>query len=155
MKIENKLEKYKFLRLYDIDFEMALQTIVILKRYKKNDVRYALLRDIVVTYARPFTESRGFQINKDRHGVKFKNNKMKTLHEEMINLRMQLFAHTDLTYRNPKVVNWSTETQKWFPMAFRGFDYDTLESRITEIKALIEYVRKQLREEISVYEESF
>lgn len=155
MNVEMKIEKYKFLRLYDIDFEMALRTIAILKRYRKKDVKYALLRDIVTTYARPFTESKGFKINTDRHGVKFQNDDMKNLHDELMDIRMQIFAHTDLTYRHPKVANWSSDSQKWFPMSFRAFDYNNLISRVEEIKKLIKYVRQQLKEKLAKCEESF
>lgn len=151
------MEKYKFLRLYDMDFEMALHTIKILKRYKKKDVRYPLLRDVIVTYSRPFTESRGFNITKDFFGVKFKPSEieMKRLHDELKVLRNELFAHTDLTHRNPKVVNWSTATYKWFPMSFKGFDYEVLERQLTNIKKLIEHAQLQLRHQISEYEKSF
>lgn len=157
VKTESELEKYKFLRLYDMDFEMALHTIKVLKRYKRKDVRYPLLRDMIVAYSRPFTESRGFNIQKDFFGVKFKASEieMKKLHEELLRLRKELFAHTDLTYRNPKVSNWSTEAYKWFPMSFKGFDYEVLERQLTNIKKLIEHVQTQLRHQISECEKHF
>lgn len=157
VKPENKLEKYKFLRLYDMDFEMALQTIKVLKRYKRKDVRYILLRDVIVAYSRPFMESKGFNITKDFFRVKFKPSEieMKRLHDELLVSRKELFAHTDLTHRKPKVVNWSTETYKWFPMSFKGFDYEVLERQLSCIKKLIEHAQLQLRRQISEYEKNF
>jgi hypothetical protein len=155
VKPENLIEKYKFLRLYDMDFECVLQTIKILKRYRKKDVRYALLRDIVVTYCRPFTESKGFKIGKDFCGVKFEDKNMKQLHKELLSLRKEIFAHTDLKYKNPKVVNWSTESYKWFPMSFKGFDYDAVDNKLPEIIRLVNYVRKQNQDNIAKYEKNF
>ncbi len=95
-----------------MDFESALYTLKVLRRYKKKDVRYALIRDVIVTYSRPFTESKGFNIAKDFCGAKFDDKDMKELHDELLSLRKELFAHTDLTYKNPKVTNWSTDTYK-------------------------------------------
>lgn len=155
VKKENILEKYKFLRLYDMDFESALHILKVLRRYKKKDVRYALIRDVIVTYSRPFTESKGFNIDKDFCGAKFDDKDMKELHDELLRLRKELFAHTDLTYKNPKVRNWSTDTYKWFPMSFKGFDYKTLEDKLPEIKRLIEHVQKQNRLKISEHEKNF
>lgn len=154
---KNKPEKYKFLRLYDMDFNMALQTIKVLKRHKRKDVRYPLLRDVIVAYSRPFTESRGFNIKKDFFSIKFMPSEieMKKLHEELLVLRKELFAHTDLRYKNPKVVNWSTEAYKWFPMSFKGFDYEVLEKQLSNIKKLIEHAQLQLRREIREYEKDF
>lgn len=154
VKTKNILEKYKFLRLYDMDFESALWTLKVLRRYKKKDVRYALIRDVIVTYSRPFTESKGFDIGKDFCSVKFDSNDMEKLHDDLLRLRKKLFAHTDLTFKNPKVTNWSTDTCKRFPMSFKGFDYKTLEDKLPEIKRLIECVQKQNRLKIAEYEKS-
>lgn len=155
VKPENILEKYKFLRLYDMDFESALHTLKVLRRYRKKGVRYALIRDVIVTYGRPFTESRGFKIDRDFFGIKFDHPDIEKLHNDLLTLRKELFAHTDLTYKNPKVVNWSTETYSWFPMSFKGFDYGTIESKLPEIKRLIEHAQKQVRDRISEYEKNF
>ena len=155
MNVNKELEKYKFLRLYDMDFEMALQTISMLKRYKKFDVRFALLRDIVVTYARPFTVSKGFEINNHIYGIKFESNEMKSLHNELLTLRNQLFAHTDLSYKNPKVGKWTLEHHIVYPMSFKSLDYNGLNTKINNIKELIEYVRNQLKHKLKDHEKSF
>jgi len=154
VKPENKREKYAFLRLYDMDLEMSLQTISVLQRYRRKDVRFPLLRDIIVSYCRPFIKSRGKGIKGDLHGVKFQNKDMESLHEELLTLRHQLFAHTDLNYKNPKIVNWSKGGYKWFPMSFKGFDYDYLDDKVPEIKKLIKYVQIELRKRIKRDEKS-
>ena len=152
----NQIEKYAFLRLYEHDFEMALQTIKTLDDHENNNVRYPLLRDIVVTYCRPFTESNGIGINKDFHGVKkFPNEQMKLLHSKLLTLRKELFAHTDLTYKNPKISNWSTDERKWFPMSFKGYDYELLNNELPNIQNLINYVQTDLKEKLALYEKNF
>jgi hypothetical protein len=62
-----------------------------------------------------------------------------------MDLRKHLFAHTDLTYRNPKIVNWSSEEYRWFPMSFRGFSYEDLNKRVDDIAVLIRSVQMKLR----------
>jgi hypothetical protein len=156
VKPENQIEKYAFLRLYEHDFEMALQTIKTLGDHENNSVRYPLLRDIVVTYCRPFTESNGIGINKDFHGVKkFPNDQMKLLHSKLLTLRKELFAHTDLTYKNPKISNWSTDERKWFPMSIKGYDYELLNNELPNIVNLINYVQTDLKEKLASYEKNF
>jgi hypothetical protein len=152
---DNKIEKYAFLRLYEHDFEMALQTAQVLDVHENNNVRFPLLRDIVVTYCRPFTESNGIGINKDFHGVKkFPNEEMKSLHAKLLTLRKELFAHTDLTYKNPKISNWSTDERKWFPMSFKGYDYAQLNTELPNIVKLINFVLMDLKEKLAVYEQN-
>ncbi len=155
VKPEHQVEKYAFLRLYDQDFEMALHTIKVLKRYRKSDVRFPLLRDIVVSYCRPFTESRGIGIKKDFLDNRFPDEEMEELHEELLKLRKQLFAHTDLSYKQPKISNWSTEQKKWFPVSFKGFDYQALDSKLPKIQRLIQCTQSNLREKIAEYENHF
>ena len=155
-KPESRLEKYAFLRLYEHDFEMALHTLKVLRRCRNNEVRYALLRDIIITYCRPFTESKGKEIKKHHFGFsKFESESMGNLHKKIIGLRNSLFAHTDLSFKNPQIANWSTNEKKWFPMSFTGFDYVQLDNETLEIESLIKYSKKRLLEKIQEFENSF
>ena len=145
-------EHYKFYRLYDMDFDSALHTLKILKRYKRLDIRNALLRDITVTYARPFFGNKGDNISNHILSLKFIPSRQRNLHNELMNLRKQLFAHTDLTYRNPRIANWSSGQRRWFPMSFRGYDYSSLDKRMDEIESLISSVQDELRKKIKEIE---
>ncbi len=149
------IEQYKFYRLYDIDLDAALHTIKILKRYKRTDVRNALLRDITVAYTKPFSVNKGHKISKHNLSLKFVPAKLRALHKELMDLRKQLFAHTDLTFRNPKVANWSSGEYKWFPMSFKGFNYKSLNKRIDNIETLIRSVQDELRKTIIKIESTF
>ena len=137
------LEQYKFYRLCEYDFDAALHTLKILRRYKRSDVKNVLIRDITVAYARPFSTNRG-ELSKQNLSLEFVPLPMRGLHKELIDLRNQLFAHTDLIFKNPKVTNWSSRQRKWFPMSFRGVDYNNLHKRIDEISGLIYAVQNEL-----------
>jgi hypothetical protein len=147
------LEQYKFYRLCEHDFDMAIHTLKILRRYKRSDVRNALLRDITVAYAKPFSTNRG-ALSQHSLSLKHVPLPMRGLHKELIDLRNQLFAHTDLTFKNPKVANWSSGKHKWFPMSFRGFDYNNLNKRVNEISNLIYSVQNELLKKIKGIENS-
>ena len=133
----------------------ARHSLLILKRYRRKDVRYCLLRDIIVSYSRPFSGNKGETIPKHVLTKKVVPKHFRTLHDELIDARNQLFAHTDFTYRRPKAANWSTPERKWFPMSFRGYDYDKLDLRIPEIEVLVKSVEDNLHEEITKMEENF
>jgi hypothetical protein len=148
-------EQYKFYRLYDHDFDAAIHTLKIQKRYRRPDVRNALLRDIIVTYTRPFSISKGDKIHRHILPAKFVPSQLRKLHNELLDLRNQLFAHTDLIYKNPRVANWSAGQRKWFPMSFRGFDYGSLNKRVANILNLICTVQRELQKKIKKIENHF
>jgi hypothetical protein len=152
---ENQLEHYYFYKLYSVDFDSVKNCFKILKRYRRKDVRFSLIRDIVVSYARPFSGNQGELLSKHRLRKKVVPKEYHPLHKELIDARNQLFAHTDYTYRKPKVANWSTETRRWFPMSFRGYDYSRLDSRISEIESLVESVDEALQRQIYELEKDF
>lgn len=146
---KNGLEEYKIFRLYSMDFGEVLHTFKVLRRYKKKDIRCVLIRDIIIAYCRPFTESKGDKGKKHRLSSKAVHPNMKDLHKKLLDLRHQLFAHTDLTYKKPKVAKWS---DKLFIMSFKGFDYKTIENELSKIKQLIEYAQEWVNNSISDYE---
>ena len=148
------MEQYYFYRLYSIDLDDSKHILRVLKRYRRKDVRYCFLRDLVVSYCRPFSGNKGKKISKHVLIKKVVHKGMRTLHDEMVELRNQLFAHTDYTYRQPKVANWSTDSYKWFPMSFRGYDYNKLNRRIPEISKLVDAVEKNLQAKIDTIEEN-
>ncbi|MBM1189342.1 hypothetical protein [Pseudomonas weihenstephanensis] len=143
------IENYYFHRMYSIDLDTALHTLQTLKRYKRLDVRYALLRDLTVSYARPFSVNKG-KLAKHTLGVKkYVPKEMVPLHEELVRLRMQQFAHTDLNYYNPKASSLGAGP---LGMMFRGFDYAALLAKLPEIEALIWAVEGSVHARIVEYE---
>ena len=147
-------EQYHFYRLYSIDFDTANHILRVLKRYRRKDVRYCILRDLIVTYCRPFSGSKGEKIATHTLTTKVVPKKLRPLHNELLDMRNRLFAHTDYTYRQPKAINWSTDTHKWFPMQFRGFDYNKLDTRVSEISELVQAVERNLQSRIDKIEDN-
>jgi hypothetical protein len=52
-------EYYAFMRLSDSDFDTARRSINSLKRVRHPDSVSAIIRDALISYARPFTGNRG------------------------------------------------------------------------------------------------
>lgn len=153
---KQKTELYKLYRLYSMDFDMALHTLGILRKYPKGtnryrllqEVRYCLLRDAVVSYVRPFSGNRG--ILYPAHSLKesFIPKKFLGLHKKLIQLRLQLFAHTDLAFKDPKVV----QLGKFFPISIKAFDYESLSDEMNRICDMVSDVQNNLEVEIRALE---
>lgn len=144
---------YLFYRVYDIDFDSALHALKVLKRYKKNDVRFALLRDVIVTYACPFSSNKSDTVKSHSLPLKMVPKEQRDLHNELMEVRNQLFAHSDLVFLDPRVANWSRGNNKCFPMSFKGYDYEKLDARVGEIENLIRGVASNLGNEIDRIED--
>ena len=143
------IEQYLFLRLSQHDIQQAIQTLSILKRYKRKEVRYALLRDFAVTYSRPFSGSYGKVITNHKLQIKYVPIDQRDVHREIVKTRHQLFAHNELKHRDPKLANWSTPAKPWFPMSLKGFDYNKLDEKYADLLALAEIVLTNLNDEIA------
>ena len=107
--IDSKVvERYKFYRLCDIDFDTASHALRLLARYKRLNIRFLIIRDAIISYARPFSGNKGLSGSSMILPVKFVPKHFNDLHVELMNLRNRAIAHTDLDFIDPKVVNWST-----------------------------------------------
>ena len=147
-----RIEQYYFYRLYSIDFDSTRHSLGVLKRYRRNDVRFCLLRDIVVNYCRPFSGNRGDTTPHHKLSIKLVPHNYLDLHKELLRLRSQQFAHTDKTYRKPKISGFGTGTNRLFPMQFKSYDYSSLCSRVGDIEKLVIAVEKTLHQKISAIE---
>jgi hypothetical protein len=140
------------LYLSSLDLDTALGSLAALSRVSDNDVRVSLLRDIVVTYARPFSGNRGPSNRSHRlsdllPAVVPKQNQ--ALHAKLIRFRDQLFAHTDLEAYKPVPVKWEQHGQATFPMTFWALDYETLNGYVAELTELVESVESAVHDEIT------
>lgn len=77
---------------------------------------------------------------------------MRELHTELLRLRKEQFAHTDLKFYGPKVAKFHGKTKPCFPMSFKGYDYGSLLKQITRIELLIRSVEGSIQTEIAAYE---
>lgn len=111
--------------------------------------------EIVVSYARPFSGNRGENTRNHQLGKKFVPTEFRALHEELLRLRREQFAHTDRTYYKPQAADFSKPGRKWFPMSFRGYDYSKLDAQVPSIEKLVAAVERNLQLEIDTIESCF
>ncbi len=149
------MEKYYFLRIYSMDFQEVLESIKLLKDIKPLEIRCRLLRDIAVSYSRPFSVNRGNVIRKDQCPEEVIPKALKGLHEEIFTLRKERFAHSDLNHYGPKLARWKTNVGWTYPMTFRGFDYAKLDKKLPDVELLVNKVVINLQAEIEKYHQWF
>lgn len=152
---ETEFEAYKFFRLYSIDLDTAGHTLRILRRYKRDDVRYILIRELAITYARPFSDNKGILIKNHKLTERVVPAEFKLLHKELLRLRNEQFAHTDLRFYKPKVARFGTPEKPWYPMSFKGYDYSSLLRQISDIGRLIRAVEASLLAKLQTLEGEF
>lgn len=153
---DRELEEYSFLRLYSIDFEMAKQACDLLSRQTSDELRYCILRDIVVSYARPFSKNRGRLIRLHRLEADLVPVAMRPLHTELVTLRDQVFAHSDQEFRKPQLARWPRKDgTATYPMGFRNPAYDQLLARMAEVRVMVIALESLVNESVASHERVF
>ena len=150
-----KFENYKFLRLHSVDMNTALGTLKMLKRYRRDDIKVALLRDIAVIYSRPFSGNRGKTGKHFLSESKYVPAEYLDLHDRLLDLRNKQFAHTDATFHDPKFMKWKGDKGVAFPMSFKTFDYLGLLRDLKKVEALIKSVESNINSAAREYEKDF
>jgi hypothetical protein len=132
------IEEYRFYRLYSIDLESAKQTLSMIARYRRKDIRYAILRDFIVVYGRPFSGNRGRVWHSHRLREAIVPAEHRALHGELLALRNRAFAHTDHDYFDPRIAQWPSKSgRKAYPMSFKVPPYADLERRFKAMTILV------------------
>ncbi|MCK4821657.1 hypothetical protein KA005_38180 [bacterium] len=144
-------ERYIFLRLFEHDLYLAKSSILMIKRYKKRDVKHALYRDAVISYARPFSKNYG-RIKNHRLDKSIVPTKHKVLHDDLLEFRNQWFTHTDIKAHDPTLVRWPTKSGYTYPIAFKNLFAKPFENKLPEMSALIQEVRDAIIEEEQMIE---
>ncbi|MDF7809622.1 hypothetical protein P4E94_19445 [Pontiellaceae bacterium B12219] len=140
-------ERYVFWRLAIHDFSECTTTLELISTTSFHKIKMALFKSAIIAYCRPFSGNQ----------AKYKKNKWKIdekwvvdrdLHQELMDLRSQLFAHTDITYRNPKLAPFGDKSI----IAMKGFYYETAMELVEPTKKLCTSVRNILLDKIAAYE---
>lgn len=155
MSKEANFEKYKFLRLHSVDMDTALGALKMLKRYRRDDIKVALLRDITVIYSRPFSANRGKFGKHLLSENKYVPAEYRDLHERLLDLRNKQFAHTDAIFHDPIFMKWKVDKGVAFPMSLKTFDYLGLLRDIKKIETLIKSVEFNINLAAREYEKDF
>ena len=145
---------YRFFRLYEHDFAEARETLKMMGRYRRHDVLFALLRDAVVAYARPFSVNK--KPTKGRHELplRFVPRVRRSLHRELIALRMTMFAHTDFIARSPRVTLWDNGEPPRPILSFSNPPYEAWLRRRSEVASLVAEMEGAVKDEIARIEET-
>ena len=105
-----------------IDMERVQKSIGYLRDTDDEYLKSVLFRDAVISYARPFTsnrfsdQSKGLRIS-DNHVPK----ELADTHKEVLALRDELIAHTDMTLQKPKIEKYQDELGHNFSMMVSGY----------------------------------
>lgn len=102
---------------------IAVASLLYARNEPLSGPRSVLMRDMIVSYARPFSGNRAGHLRKHKLQAERVPDEYKWLHEDLLQLRNELIAHTDLLRRNPRV-NTIRGTLKF--IACDGPDYDAL-----------------------------
>ena len=153
---DSELAAYGFLRLYSIDLEMARQSCDLLETIRELQARQPILRDAVISYCRPFSGNRAKDGSTHHLSLRFVPTELRGLHEELFDLRMQAFAHTDVEFRNPQIARWPrTAGGANYLVGFRNPSYDDLLRRIPEIRDLVCQVENSINTKVRKLEMRF
>ncbi len=154
MSNEEIIEYYAFMRLADSDLDSALRSIKSLRRVKHPDSVSAIVRDSLVSYARPFTGNRGVVKKRNLRLIEsLVPDELKTSHEKVMNIRDQIVAHTDVSYRKPIVGEFKGKSSKLYPISYKAFYYEDILKLPKILEPLIMMVGKNLWDEIQRYEQ--
>lgn len=142
-----EFETYCFLRLYSSDLNDCRHVIRMIRRYRKNDVRYALLRDLAVTYYRPFSGNSKKVKGKHSLSQSYVPAEYKELHRRLSDLRNFQFAHSPLKFHDSKVAklgNLIATSRKSVDFAYLDRSLLDIERLVVSVEANVNAAAKKL-----------
>jgi hypothetical protein len=113
-----------------------------IRRYRKTDVRYALLRDLAVTYSRPFSGNSKKVKGKHSLPPEFVPPKHKKMHQRLFDLRNYQFAHSSMKFHDPKL----TKLGNVVAMSRKSVDFAYLNRSLSDIEQLVTSVESNINE---------
>jgi len=141
-------DTYTLYRLYQRDFDEALHTMRLMRRYRRPEVRYCLLRDAVIAYCRPFSGNRGHVHNRHKLPLRFVPRGSRSIHDDLVRRRHGLIAHTDIKERRPQIARWPARGRFVYLLGVAHGDWGSLDRKIGAVQALVEAVTASLAIEI-------
>jgi hypothetical protein len=140
--------EYRRLRLFSIDMDGVRHGLRLLRRYRRNDVRFALLRDVVITYSRPFVATKSPRGGKFTLSLRYVPRALRSLHLDLVRVRNTLLAHSDLGTHRPQLLRSFPAPRRVLGMSFTNPDYVGLLRQLDGISALAEGVDSALTAEL-------
>jgi hypothetical protein len=140
--------EYRRLRLFSIDMDGVRHGLRLLRRYRRDDIRFVLIRDVVITYARPFVGSKSPNGGKYFLATRFVPPAYQRLHDKLLDVRNTLFAHTDLTTHRPQLLRSVGAPRRVLGMSFTNADYHGFLRQVDDIGKLADGVDTTLNAEL-------
>jgi hypothetical protein len=135
-----ELEEYCFLRLYSGDLNGCRHVLRMIRRYRKPDIRYALIRDLAVTYARPFSGNDRKVRGKHSLSLDYVPTEHRGIHRRLCDLRNFQFAHSSLKFHNPKLAQFGDLVA----MSRKSVDFAQLDRSLIDIEILVVQVESNI-----------
>jgi len=148
-------EKYVFYRLVSADLDEAYRSLQEIQRYKRGPVIMALIKNAIVSYARPFMQCKGKYMNDYRLREKdVVPTKYRKLHKKILDYRKQVVAHTDVGVREPGLgkLNLGNRILRPIRLKGKGFYFEDYIAIVDEMKDLCKAVSSSLKQTIKEYE---
>lgn len=143
--VDAQLEEYCFLRHCSNDLLAARQRLDVALKQQDQSILFALLEGAVVVYARPFSGTRGKHKRKYLLAKAFVPAASATLHKELIRLRNELFAHTDVAHHDSKMMGHGA----LLLMTRKIADFASLSHRASDIGALFRDVEMNVNAKLA------
>lgn len=140
------------LKVYAADLALARRSGELAAGEEDPDVQAALLRDMVVSYGRPFSGNHVARGGLKRIPTTWIPESMAALHAELIQLRDRAFAHSDMDFRKPTVTGFVYSPGS-FELRLELSDPDlvALRGRWAEVRSLIDAVEARIGSEAGRY----
>jgi len=143
-----ELENFCFLRLYSSDLNDCRHLIRMIRRYRRNDVRYALLRDLAVTYSRPFSGNSKKVKGKHYLPLSYVPAEHNEMHRRLFDLRNFQFAHSSLKFHDTRIAKLGNIVAT----SRKSVDFAYLDRSLLEIERLIVSVEANVNEAAAALE---
>ena len=138
-------EKYVFYNLAVADLNEASGCLNAIKQYKRGLTSTTMVKNAIIAYSRPFTKCRGIYNKMHRLPIEVVPENHRDLHNKVLHYRDCIIAHTDLDFKNPKLVKYG------IMMKTEG-EYLAL---VSEMQILIREVRSAVHNMIIEYGRRF
>ncbi|MEP4892090.1 MAG: hypothetical protein ABJV04_18870 [Aliiglaciecola sp.] len=99
-------EQYVFNRLCISDLQECIATLKLLDGLENDGLKLIVIKSAIVSYARPFKTNYGKYNKRLKQDAKsLIPSKYVAKHHEVMEYRDQFIAHTDISFRNPQLLN--------------------------------------------------
>jgi len=137
-------EKYVFYNLGKEDLNEAAGCLDAIKHYKRGLTSTTMVKNAIIAYSRPFMECKGINNKIHRLKIKVVPKDYRTLHKKVLQYRNRIIAHTDLVFRNPKLVKYGIMMKREGDYLSLGSDMQVLVREVCSAvhNMVIEYGKK-------------